>query len=1635
MSTGTGKSPLLAWENDHVFCQHSMTGGSHAVAANRINFFYDTMGPSLAIESGSVSAVNNIHIGILSLWNNECKMVIAGGANVIWVPHFHISRCQTGNVSQNGQARPFDKDSDGTVQSEGCGVVIMKSLHDAIRDGDHIHCIIRGTVRGYHGESPDMTVNTVEPIYELMTKLYKPTGISLDKVDYVETSASGKPKEDILEAEVISRMFRARKNAMKIGSCIANIGHTEHASGMASLIKCSLMLSNREYYPQANFNHINSGIPATKWKLEIQEKYEKYDQVKPMLIGLNSISTTGHVIHMLLEEYKKSKLSDVIPEHLSSWYFGNSDEKGKDIVIVLSSKDKAATMDMARRWLLYKNINQDAQIVASWLALKRNHYNNRLVVIANSGEDFRDKIRDFIDGKANKAVFVGNAPRNFRRPKICFVFPGHGQQWQDMGRSLYANEPIYRNTINKCDEIWKIESGYSFVDKFNVFVPLAKKKKTNVTVDDIIVCQPAIVAHQLALSSLLKHWGIEPDMVIGHSLGEVSAACIAGTLTVEECIIGTFHRATSVTRMSGKGTMAAGRFTPEEGHRFCERYDKVYLACYNSPDSVTLSGDKETIVRLTEENPKLLKILRVTAPYHTIMMKAIRDDYIKRMEGKYVPKISNNVKIYSTLTKGVYLGPHGADYWWNNIASPVFFLQANEAIFNEYGNDVIFVEIAAAPILLSCIRQTAKKLDMSPAGYISFGTKCGDDWAAVIRGLVQLYVIGFPINWRNFTHDCAQYVDLPIYPFQRKVFSLETEQFKDRLLGLEDKSYIGRYGQIDVQMHPFLADCRFNKNIVMPVSGWVEYFTELANVKRPCLRDIIIINTPKIPEMNILGQYEKLHVEAVVKGDKFHLQANTQNWNLSSDQPRGIYATATLSAPNPAVLPMKICINPINNRCTEQISRRRIYEKLSHVGWEYGDSFRTVKEIRVNEKEAIGILTPEVNRYERIKTISLDGAFQVAQVSFAEPGVPHKIARIGRVQLCVDALPLKESFYVYAKITARSLYGFSVNIYITDIIGNVLAILLGCYFESQKYECQKSLSPNIYYLNTEEIVQHYPANRKNWMNRNHADRHLGLIRLRDLNYVKVKGWKYDIRDLLFVGTKHILKFNEVQVMLKAVTEAGNIIHCCGIVSQVGRDVSTWKTGDRVLSLLPSTIHSQQIFLEDDLVSIKSLSWKEGSGVCLTYCIAFHVVNNLLMVKANDNVYINDCTSITGKACAWMAHVVGARIMSKRSGNIPFVKTIDDKFMSRNNGGNLDVIISPGVWKSNDKYFQYLSDQSRICFISYGSDSANDTFTNENIIIHNFEVRNFLSRRPNFLRNDTMKIINLIETGRLPKLMTISNVSDIDQLDMPLHVYATELPDDSSLDVIDKLELTLDSLGTYLVSGDYNSITFSLISWLIRHGAKHIYLVCRPKKKEKCQVDEVKTLQENGICLYQLEVDLSCEGQLQKLCDQLETMGAPVIRGLWHIANVGFNPNPQNRERLSQLIHSDVIFARTLLKQCNSLHLDFLVMLSTAGFLRGKLILDQAAVAKEHASLAEERKLSRLPALSITVYPVKEDTESYTFDDIQKCDILAKNNCMEVMEMLLLDDDPPAAVAIVDQVSWKLHSYHSYITSLKPFINC
>ena len=869
--------------------------------------------------------------------------------------------------------------------------------------------------------------------------IFQMFGLDINKTDFVEAHGTGTPVGDPLEAEGIAQAYtignKMRQDPMPIGSSKSNFGHMEGAAGMVQVIKTALMLENRVIYPNINYEEPNPAIDLEGWNVRVPTDNEVFQKNKPFRVGVNTYGFGGALAHMVFEEATQ-KLPPQKNKGSAGWKVGESDEKGLKVSFVLSAKSSTALRAYCRNWLDFES-DDDAMEVACWLATRRSHYSTRVVIFADSGADLRAKLQMYVDKKAHEEIVESTLPPHSDEKKICFIFPGQGQQSFDMGRTLYKDEPVFRRAVDECDGYYKKLTGKSFMHTYNLFIPLDYTKKYNRDiVNEIQVSQTAILFLQVGLCHLLSYWGINPDVVVGHSLGEVATTYAAGALTLEEAVIVQYYRAEAQVKLDGTGSMAAFQMSAEEGEKLCQNYKDLYVACNNAHENITIAGSKPVITKICADNPGNAKELRVKCAYHTPHMEPLKDEFMQSVEGKLQNGRPTKCAWYSTVTGHSYDGEVTGQYFWENIRGQVLFLDAVRRVMEDHYN-VLFLEIAGAATLLSAIRSIAKGEDYTPSGMVPCGQRQKDDRLSTLRALATLHGLAIEIDWGNVFDNCGKWMRLPRYAWQHSTFRYEAEGMKQRRLDLEDHTYRGLNGVVRLEQLPFLRDHVINGELSFPRSGYVEYILQtyfeendmpvLSNVKfHPAtlkLSEEVDLNG-KVPERKVLRTKsvkirngERIDVES---DGKVFCQADKYNQDKKYQQ----------------VFDME----KLMKRCPVKISSDDYYAKFADLGLEYTDSmrFKAIKNFYFGDGEAFAELQMARDKRERINTIILDAAFTVVMAAQQKSSTLLSPISIEKIRMKVSQIPRKVPLFVYTRLCLADAINLVGDIYIMDEQGKVL---------------------------------------------------------------------------------------------------------------------------------------------------------------------------------------------------------------------------------------------------------------------------------------------------------------------------------------------------------------------------------------------------------------------------------------------------------------------------------------------------------------------------------------------------------------------------------------------------------------------
>ena len=1053
---------------------YTHTGTGHSVAANRISYFYDIRGPSVAIDTACAASLTAMHYACFALWNKECPLAIVGGCNTLMVPEVTVGFSALGVLAPDGKSCPFSANAQGYVRSEGIGVVLLEPLSNALANNHHVHCVIKGSWLGHNGYSLSITMPSTDAQADLMRETYGVFNLPMDEIDFVEAHGTGTPVGDPIEAEAIAQAFTInnprRKQPLLVGSGKSHFGHLECAAGMNQITKIVLMLQNKVIYPNINFGIENPKIDCKGWNIKIPEEVVPYtNKDKKFQIGVNTFGFGGALAHMIFEEYIDARKDGDRHGH-AGWQIGNSPKRGKQILIPFSAKSTSALKSTATKWLDFEN-DFDAQEVACWLATRRSHYNNRLCIMADSGEDLRSKFQSYVDKVPLDEVVEGTLPVHKEENNICFVFPGQGQQSFHMGRTLYKEEPTFKAAIDACDAIYKVLSGHSFLEHTKLFIPLDDIIDYDETiVDEIHISQPAILFLQVGMFKLLEYWGISPKVVIGHSLGEVAASYACGALTLQEAVTVQYNRAQQQARVAGSGAMAALRVTPEEGWKICKKFDDLYVACINAPESITLAGGTKDIERLCSLYHEQAKQIRVKCAFHTSHMDLLCKEFLSSMKGKLHNGKSVNMAMYSTVTGTKFEEPCDAKYCWDNIREQVKFSPAVECILEDYKN-VVFVELSGSATLLGCVRQTCKYVNEQPSALINCGQRQKDDRITMLRAVSSLHTMGVDINWNNMLGDCAKYMPLPRYAWQHQTFRYEAEGMRSRRLALEDLTYNGLHGQLKLESLLFLKDHIINGSLEFPPSGFVEYMAQyLFPVEEfPHLMDIKFENKKLIIPEDI--DLNGVQPERIILNVSTTTTTSGKNICVSaSDQ---IYATATtLNSRNIEDVPvsMEINIDIYKDACLIYKDTDTFYNSLTQFKIQYEDirKFKHVRDFYLGDGQSVAYLYPVVEKRERLQTVTLDAAITVA-LATRPIDLPYKVASVDEIQMHVASLQYKDELVLITHVTHCDSTLLTVDVYVCNLSGRILVSIKGLSAE-YKNTSQLSLS-NLY----EPIEQSYSA--------------------------------------------------------------------------------------------------------------------------------------------------------------------------------------------------------------------------------------------------------------------------------------------------------------------------------------------------------------------------------------------------------------------------------------------------------------------------------------------------------------------------------------------------------------------------------
>lgn len=765
-----------------VLDNYSGTGTSHSVLGGRLSYLLDLHGPSLAIDTACSSSLVAVHLAVQSLRRGECSMAIAAGVNSILDPAFTMVASRMQMMSATGRCRPFDSAADGFVRAEGCGAVVLKRLSDAIEGRDRIIAVINGTAVNQDGRSNGLTAPNSASQKDVIRSALADAGVSAHQVGYIETHGTGTPLGDPIEIEALSEVFGTTDSTTgqtcALGSAKANIGHTEGAAGVVGLIKAVLTLRAGQVPPLVHFQQLNSHISLTGTPLMVPTSLMPwpYSQ-EPRFAGVSSFGWSGTNAHVIVGEAPSD-----IPSQDSAVQAHHSDVA---LLLPISARSPEARHDLA---VAYRRLLASLEVGASphrgspqvsvtdvcaTAALRRSHHPYRLAVTGRGADALVEQLDAFLDGQQDRGLSVGGGevrPRDL----LVFVYPGQGSQWPGMANRLLADDAVFRSAMQRCQQAMAPHVDWSLID---VLLDAGGVEPEASPLERIDVIQPVLFAIQVALTSVWESRGVRPDAVVGHSMGEVAAAHVAGILSLEDAARIICGRSRLLRRISGQGAMAVVELDVNQAaHAIVGFEDRLAVAVSNSPTSTVLSGEPgalDTVMARLDAEGIFCRRIKVDVASHSPQVDVLHDDLMAVLGT--VPAKRASIAFFSTVSARFEDGPAlDADYWARNLRQPVLFSESVQQLIAT--DHVRFVELSPHPVLLPAVSES---LECSGRAGVTVASmrRDADEPLAFDGALAALYCDGYDIEWRRRyggAHAAPYRVaDLPMYPWQRERHWLE----------------------------------------------------------------------------------------------------------------------------------------------------------------------------------------------------------------------------------------------------------------------------------------------------------------------------------------------------------------------------------------------------------------------------------------------------------------------------------------------------------------------------------------------------------------------------------------------------------------------------------------------------------------------------------------------------------------------------------------------------------------------------------------------------------------------------------------------------------------------------------------------
>ncbi len=1043
---------------------YSVAGTSFNTAIGRVAFALGLRGPAMAVDTACSSSLAAVHQAVSGLQRGEADLALAGGVHAILSGRLFELRGNAGMLAPDGRCKTFDAAANGYVRGEGCGILVLKRLSDAEADGDRIWGVIRGTALNQDGASQGLTVPNGEAQQQVIADALAWAGVEAADVDYVETHGTGTPVGDPIEAEATGMAYRAgRDRPLLIGSVKTNLGHLESAAGAASLIKVMLAMKRGVIPSHLNFRDPNPEIPWERLPLQVTAEpmgWPHHGDRRP-LAGVSGFGWSGTNAHVVVEGYGTPVVA-VDGDDPQRWLRGPARSVAIDApagvddaapapearparLLPVSAKTGDALREMAARyaaWLEDRSDDPSGDTEAdrllsdaAWTAgVGRSHFARRAGVVFSDGESLKAGLR---------VLAEGDEPPRRTATRIAFAYTGQASQWTGMGRALYDSEPVFRAVLDRCDQALRAERGVSMLD-------VMFGSDTEATdLDDPAWTQPCIYAIECALTSLWSSVGVQPDVVVGHSLGEIAAAHAAGAFSLEDGLRFAASRGALMGGLPEDGAMAAVFATPE---RVAAAVEELNASTGGSPASVAadngmhqvISGPAAKVESLLEgfESEKVwVRRLRKSPAYHSALVEPALDDLEAVVDG--IETEAPSVTYVSSMTGQALEAGEALDgrYWRRQARAPVAFRTCVETLAAMGVDTVIEIgpDTVLGPTVATAWPQqpvTAEPAIASSMRKPSAGKPDPPDGSGFLDAVAAAYGAGVDVSFKGlFATESRSRVPLPGYPFQHQRHWVEPPRRRrqsagDPLLGTRHDSPRGEtlYTTEMFSSDPaWLDDHRVYGRVITPGAlygsmaaaacgppgdPW-SLIVEDLQLHSPMIFDE---DDPQDPTeaagRSVQFVLDRSDAAAPRRFEVFSRSDGEDGWTLHA---QGQVSSGT----SPSLGSEPLALEQLGADLTT-VDLAEFYRARADAGVDLGESFRTLHSLSVGDGEALGeVALPDGadGGGAVMHPLLLDGCFQVMaaarRTSGAEDGSPY--LPFGWERLWLDG-PLPDRLLCHARL-------------------------------------------------------------------------------------------------------------------------------------------------------------------------------------------------------------------------------------------------------------------------------------------------------------------------------------------------------------------------------------------------------------------------------------------------------------------------------------------------------------------------------------------------------------------------------------------------------------------------------------------